>query len=85
MHGFIIANFRHLADGLWEGRVSLNTRTMGSCVDSASDRPKCRWIQKKPRTTSLLMNQNRYHWVRIKHMPETEVREWEPGGHYATR
>ena len=40
------------------GTSLLEYEEMGSCVDSASDRPKCRWFQKKPRTTSLLMNQN---------------------------
>ncbi len=54
-------------------------------VNTASHRPKCEWIRKNPRLTILLVNpQNAYHWVQIKCTVEKEVREWEPGGEWAT-
>ena len=37
-------------------------------VNTASHRPKCEWIRKSPRLTSLLVDpDNPYHWVQIKH------------------
>ena len=55
-------------------------------VNTASHRPKCEWIRKNPRMTSLLVNpENPYHWVQIKHTVAKELREWEPGGEYVTR
>ena len=55
-------------------------------VNTASHRPKCEWIRKNPRMTSLLVNPgNPYHWVQIKHTVEKELREWEPDGGYVTR
>jgi PPOX class probable F420-dependent enzyme len=55
-------------------------------VNTAAHRPKCAWIRRNPRLTSLLVNpDNPYHWVQIKHRVEEERREWEPGGEYVTR
>ena len=55
-------------------------------VNTASHRPKCEWIRKQPRLTSLLVNpDNSLHWVQIKHTVEKELREWEPGGEVVTR
>jgi PPOX class probable F420-dependent enzyme len=127
---FIIANFRHVADGLQEGQFAVGerkraanlddldaiyrqlldrpiTQTLGITgpdgrpsltpmwfdykdekilVNTASHRPKCAWIRKNPRMTSLLVNpENPYHWVQIKHTAETELREREPGGEAVTR
>jgi hypothetical protein len=110
--GFIIANFRHVADGLQEGQFAIGerkratnlddldpiyrrlldrpiTQTLGIIgpdgrpsltpmwfdyenerilVNTASHRPKCEWIRKSPRLTSLLVDpDNPYHWVQIKH------------------
>ncbi|MDQ2805282.1 MAG: pyridoxamine 5'-phosphate oxidase family protein [Pseudomonadota bacterium] len=54
-------------------------------VNTASHRPKCRWIQKNPRLTVLIVNpENPYHWVQIKCSVEREMREWEPGGEEVT-
>jgi hypothetical protein len=128
--GFVIANFRHVADGFQEGQFAIGerrraasladldpvyrqlldrpiTQTLGVIgpdgrasltpmwfdyeddkilVNTASHRPKCEWIRKNPRLTSLIVNpDNPYHWVQIKHTVETELREWEPGGEYVTR
>jgi len=128
--GFVIANFRHVADGLQEGQFAVGerkraasldgldptyrqlldrpiTQTLGIIgpdgrpsltpmwfdyendkilVNTASHRPKCEWIRKSPRMTSLLVNPgNPYHWVQIKHTVEKELREWEPDGEYVTR
>ena len=127
---FIIANLRHVADGLQEGQFSVGarkkaaglneldpiyrqlldrpiTQTLGVIgpdgrpsltpmwfdyaddrilVNTASHRPKCEWIRRSPRLTSLLVNPaNPYHWVQIKHTVEEERREWEPGGDSVTR
>jgi PPOX class probable F420-dependent enzyme len=127
---FIIANFRHVADGLQEGQFSVGarqkaaglneldpiyrqlldrpiTQTLGVIgpdgrpsltpmwfdyaddrilVNTASHRPKCEWIRRSPRLTSLLVNpENPYHWVQIKHTVEEERREWDPGGDSVTR
>ena len=55
-------------------------------VNTASHRPKCEWIRKHPRLTILLVSpENAYHWVQIKCTVEKEIREWEPGGDYATK
>jgi Pyridoxamine 5'-phosphate oxidase len=55
-------------------------------VNTASHRPKCEWIRRAPRLTSLLVNpDNPYHWVQIKHTVAEERREWESGGEYVTR
>jgi general stress protein 26 len=55
-------------------------------VNTASHRPKCAWIRRNQRLTSLLVNpDNPYHWVQIKHTVEEERREWEAGGDYVTR
>jgi hypothetical protein len=104
--GFIIANFRHVADGLQEGQFAVGerkraarlddldpiyrrligrpiTQTLGITgpdgrpsltpmwfdyeddrilVNTASHRPKCQWIRKNPRLTSLMVNpDNRDH------------------------
>ena len=128
--GFIVANFRHVADGLQEGQFAVGqrkraaslddldptyrqlldrpiTQTLGIIgpdgrpsltpmwfdyendkilVNTASHRPKCEWIRKNPRMTSLLVNPgNPYHWVQIKHTVEKELREWEPDGEYVSR
>ena len=127
---FIIANFRHVADGLQEGQFAIGerkraaslddldpiyrrlldrpiTQTLGIIgpdgrpsltpmwfdyednkilVNTASHRPKCEWIRKNPRLTSLLVNpDNAYHWVQIRHTVAKELREWEPGGEYVTQ
>jgi general stress protein 26 len=126
---FVIANFRHVADGLREGQFAVGerrraaslaaldpvyrelldrpiTQTLGVIgpsgrasltpmwfdhendkilVNTAAHRPKCAWIRKNPRLTSLLVNpDNPYHWVQIKHTVEEEVREGEAGGERAT-
>jgi Pyridoxamine 5'-phosphate oxidase len=128
--GFIIANFRHVADGLQAGQFAVGgrrraasladldpiyrqlldrpiTQSLGLVgpdgrvsltpmwfdyeddkilVNTASHRPKCEWIRKSPRLTSLLVNpDNPYHWMQIKHTVERELREREPGGDYVTR
>jgi PPOX class probable F420-dependent enzyme len=55
-------------------------------VNTAAHRPKCAWIRKNPRMTSLLVNpDNPYHWVQIRHTVEKELREGEPGGEIVTR
>jgi len=127
---FVIANFRHVANGLQEGQFAIGerkraaglaeldpiyrhlldqpiTQTLGITgpdgrpsltpmwfdyeddnilVNTASHRPKCEWIRKNPRMTSLLVNpENPYHWVQIKHTVAKELREWEPGGEYVTQ
>jgi hypothetical protein len=127
---FIIANFRHVADGLQEGQFAVGERKRAVSLDDldpiyrqlldrpitqtlgitgpdgrpsltpmwfdyeddkilvypASHRPKCAWIRKNPRMTSLLVNfENPYHWVQTKHTVEKELREWEPGGEVVTR
>jgi hypothetical protein len=128
--GFVIANFRHVADGLQEGQFAVGERKRATSladldliyrqlldrpitqslgiigpdgrisltpmwfdyeddkilVNTAAHRPKCEWIRKEPRMTSLLVNpDNPYHWMQIKHTVEKELREWEPGGEYVTR
>ena len=128
--GFIVANFRHVADGLQEGQFAVGQRKRAASLDdldptyrqlldrpiiqtlgiigpdgrpsltpmwfdyendkilvnTASHRPKCEWIRKNPRMTSLLVNPgNPYHWVQIKHTVEKELREWEPDGEYVSR
>ena len=128
--GFVIANFRHVADGLQEGQFAIGerrraasladldpiyrqlldrpiTQTLGVIgpdrrasltpmwfdyegdnilVNTASHRPKCAWIRKSPRLTSLPVNpDNPYHWVQIKHTVEKDLREEEAGGDYVTR
>lgn len=128
--GFVVANLRHVADGLQAGQFAVGerrragslaeldpiyrqlldrpiTQTLGLVgqdgrvsltpmwfdyegdkilVNTASHRPKCEWIRRAPRLTSLLVNpDNPYHWMQIKHTVEKELREWEPGGEYVTR
>lgn len=127
---FIVANFRHVAQGLQPGQFAVGERrrathladldpvyralldqpitaTLGLIgpdgrpsltpmwfdyegdkilVNTASHRPKCRWIRASPELTVLLVNPaNPYHWMQIKCSVEQELREWEPGGERVTR
>lgn len=74
-----------------DGRVSLTPMWFdyegdNILVNTASHRPKCEWIRKNPKLTSLLVNsENPYHWMQIKHTVEREEREWEPGGERVTK
>lgn len=127
---FIVANFRHVAQGLQPGQFGVGERrrtthladldpiyralldqpitaTLGLIgpdgrpsltpmwfdyeddkilVNTASHRPKCRWIRASPALTLLLVNPaNPYHWMQIKCSVERELGEWEPGGERVTR
>ncbi|MCS5599461.1 MAG: pyridoxamine 5'-phosphate oxidase family protein, partial [Rhodospirillales bacterium] len=45
-------------------------------VNTAEQRPKCKWIRKNPHLTLLLLNpENPYHWVSIKCTVAEEVLE----------
>ena len=45
-------------------------------VNTAEQRPKCKWIRKNPHLTLLLLNpENPYHWVSIKCTVAKEVLE----------
>ncbi len=74
-----------------DGRVSLTPMWFDYegdhvLVNTASHRPKCEWIRKRPQLTVLLVNpDNPYHWMQIKCTVERELREWEPGGERVTQ
>jgi PPOX class probable F420-dependent enzyme len=55
-------------------------------INTASHRPKCKWIRARPQLTLLIVNPDSpYHWVQIKCTVESEQREDAPGGERVTK